>query len=281
MKISLLTDAPKHNLALMRLSAYHKAQGDSVLLNMPLFPADYRYASILFERNKKLFHADEYGGSQFPETCLPDYIESMKPDYELYENMPFSLGYTFRPCFNTCDFCVVPTQNHPDVEHHSIWEFHDSRFDIICLLNNNTFQDPCWKETFQEIWDEKLIVFDQSGYDLRLIDDEKAEALKKTKFTKRVHFAWDRIQDESLILSGLEVLKKHKIYDQMVYVIIGYNSTIEEDIHRCQKLIDYKQNVYIMIYKKSKERILFKRFMNSFMWKKYKTIKEGWENFNK
>jgi len=52
MKISLLTDAPRHNLALLKLSAYHKACGDEVLLNMPMIPADYRYASVLFEKNK-------------------------------------------------------------------------------------------------------------------------------------------------------------------------------------------------------------------------------------
>lgn len=50
MKISLLTDAPKHNLALMKLSAWHKRNDDTVLLNMPIFPADYRYASVLFEK---------------------------------------------------------------------------------------------------------------------------------------------------------------------------------------------------------------------------------------
>ena len=55
MKISLLTDAPKHNLALMKLSAWHKANGDQVMLNAPVFPADYTYASVLFEKNRNLF----------------------------------------------------------------------------------------------------------------------------------------------------------------------------------------------------------------------------------
>ena len=65
MKISLLTDAPRHNLALMKISAWHKKQGDEVLLNMPLFPADYTYASVLFEKNIKLFNANEYGGPAY------------------------------------------------------------------------------------------------------------------------------------------------------------------------------------------------------------------------
>ena len=119
MKISLLTDAPKHNLALMKLSAYHKNEGDDIIFNMPILPADYRYASILFSKNKKAFFADEYGGPAFDCTRLPDEIEKLKPDYDLY-GKDYSLGYTFRPCFNSCGFCKVPKMGHPDVEHHSI-----------------------------------------------------------------------------------------------------------------------------------------------------------------
>ena len=140
MKISLLTDAQKYNLALMKLSAYHKAQGDEVMLNAPLFPADKTYASVLFDWNKNKFTADKYGGPQFPKTILPPYIEELRPDYDLYK-LDHSLGYTFRPCYRKCDFCLVKTLRQPDRDHHSIWEFHEKKFKDICLLNNNTFLD--------------------------------------------------------------------------------------------------------------------------------------------
>lgn len=281
MKINLLTDAPKHNLALMKISAYHKAEGDEVMLNAPIFPADYTYASILFERNKNQFIADEYGGPIFPETILSKEVEAMKPDYDLY-GLKSSLGYTFRPCFNTCDFCYVPKMNHPDVEHHSIWDFHNPKFKNILLLNNNTFQDPRWKETFEEIWDADLILEDANGYDLRLLDEEKAEALKKTNWLKWCFFAWDRIQDDALMIRGLEIAKKYKL-KMRVYVLCGYDTTIEQDIYRCEKIIQNKFDPYIMPYlgktKASNEARRFKRFIDSFMWRKYKTLKEAWDNY--
>ena len=275
MKISLLTDAPKHNLALMKISAYHKREGDEVLLNMPIIPADYRYASVLFERNKNLFHADEYGGPAKNGTKLPYEIERLKPDYGLYA-LDFSLGYTYRPCSNTCHFCKVPRMNHPDIEHHSIWEFNDSKFKKICILNNNTFQDPRWKETFKEIWDADLTVIDENGYDLRLIDDEKAEALRKTKWYKKLHFAWDRMQDEALILHGIDIIKKYKFNNARAYVLIGYDTNLKQDIYRCQKLVDGNITPYIMPYKRTDHNRRFKRFIDSFMWRKHKTIKEAW-----
>jgi len=277
MKISLLSDAPRHNLALMQLSAYHKGCGDRVTLNMSLFPADYTYASVLFERNRNLFIADEYGGPAFNNSVSP--YSNLKPDYNLYPHNDFSIGYTFRPCFNTCGFCKVPKMNHPDIKHHSIWEFHDPKFKKICLLNNNTFFDKHWKETFGEIWDANLTVMDENGYDLRLLDDEKAEALKKTKFDNKLHFAWDRMKDEKQILNGLGILKKHKINNTHIYVLIGFNTTLNEDIHRCQKLIDFGHDPYIMPYKKTKQNRDFKRFIDTFMWRKYKTIEEAWKNY--
>ena len=278
MKISLLTDSPKHNLALMKISAWHKEQGDDVILNAPIFKSDYRYASILFEKNMAIFDADIYGGPAVKDSILPLEIEISKPDYTLF-NFQYSLGYTYRPCSNSCFFCKVPTFNHPDIDHHSIWEFHNKKFDTICLLNNNTFQDPKWKETFQEIWDADLFVMDENGYDLRLLNEEKALALKKTKFKTKLHFAWDRMQDETLILEGLKLLNKNKLNGSTVYILIGYDTTVEADLYRCQKIIEYKQTPYIMPFKRNKQNMRFKRFIDSFMWRKYKTVSEAWKNY--
>lgn len=214
MKVSLLTDAPKHNLALMKISAWHKAQGDEVSLNIPLWRSDKTYASVLFDCNIKRYIADIYGG---PAICSDwDGIDwSIRPDYDLYQHNDFSLGYTFRHCYRGCSFCRVPGLHIPLVEngHHSIWKFHDTKFKKICMLNNNTFFDKRWKETFEEIWDANLTVVDENGYDLRLIDAEKADALKRTKWdgSKDPHFAWDSMVDEPQIIKGLEEVKMQVI----------------------------------------------------------------------
>jgi len=275
MKISLLTDAPKHNLAIMKLSAYHKLAGNDVTLNMPIIPADYTYASVLFERNKKNFNADEYGGPAFNGGDLNIYL---KPDYDLYPHNDFSLGYTFRGCYRKCRFCKVP-KIETDFNHYSIWDFHDTRFKKICLLNNNTFFDGGWRETFEEIWDADLTIIDENGYDLRLLNDERAFVLKHTKWENKLHFAWDNIEDEEKIIRGLELLKKYKINNTHIYVLTGFDTTVEQDLHRCQKLIDYGHDPYIMPYRQIKIEKRFKRFIDTFMWRKYKTIKEAWEAY--
>lgn len=285
MKIGLLTDAPKHNLALMKISSWHKDRGDSVLLNMPLFPADYTYASVIYEKNTKKYRADEYGGSGFIQKGngdifrigtkpLSQEIDKTFPDYSLYPFNDYSLGFTFRGCYRKCEFCKVHKVEN-DFNHYSIWDFHDPKFKKICLLNNNTFFDKRWRETFEEIWDADLTVMDENGYDLRLLDDEKADALRKTKFDKQIHYAWDRMEDEKKILEGLKIAPKG-----MVYVLIGFDTTEEEDLYRCQKIHDAKFDPYIMPYNQIKKEKRFKRFIDTRMYRGYETVKEAWKDYN-
>ncbi len=276
MRINLYTDAPYHNLALMQLSTWHKRRGHEVSLNLPIMPCDLSCASILFERNRTMFNADYYGGPGVIDSppLYPIDLRFVMPDYALFP-IDYSLGYTFRPCFRKCPFCKVPDMNHPDTEHHSIWEFHDTKFNKICLLNNNTFFDKQWRETFEEILDAKLAVVDQNGYDLRLIDEEKADYLRRIHFHGKIHYAWDQVEDEEKILAGLKITPKGT-----VYVLIGFDTTEEQDIHRVQTIVDYGFDPYIMPYTQSKTEKRFKRFIDTFMWRKYKTISEAWKNYS-
>jgi hypothetical protein len=287
MIVNLITDAPKHNHALMKISTYHKQRGDDVYLNFPLMPSDRTYVSFLYSDSiNSGISGDVFGGPAFIGSnfhgrfnlSLPLDIELCAPDLGLYK-IDYSLGYSFRPCFRNCAFCKVGALQHPDTDHHSIWEFHNSSRSKICLLNNNTFQDKRWKETFEEVWDANLTVIDENGYDLRLVDDEKAAALKRTKFQGKLHFAWDRMKDEKEIVSGLECLKRHKVKGS-VYVLVEYDTTEAENIHRCQVLKDYGFDFYIMPYGGTVEGKKFKRFCDSFMWRKYVTIAEAWKDYN-
>lgn len=282
MKVMLLTDAPKHNLALMKLSAYHKKRGDEVYLNMPLIKADYIYASYIFtdgERYSTNLNRDNpnylliSGGiAVSPKIQLPEHIEKLKPDYSLF-NLDHSLGYTFRDCYRNCPFCKVP-QLPKERKHHSIWEFHEPRFDTIELLNNNTFFDPEWEETFKEIYEAKLWVI-ENGMDLRLLDDHKAWWIKRLRWKSQPKFAWDRMQDEKKIIEGLKLLKKYKI-NAMIYVLMGFDTTFEEDLYRCEIINSMGFDPFPMLYKPTPLLRKFRRMIYLRYYRKYKTIEEAW-----
>ncbi len=275
MRIKLITDAPLHNLALLKISAYEKAEGNDVFLGHPMDAADKTYASWLYRTSPK-YPADIVGGPGISYQRLPPEIEKLKPDYSLYK-LDFSLGYTWEYCPRGCPFCVVPKLVAPKV-HHSIWDFHDSRFKKICLLNNNTFSDPQWRETFEEIWEANLTIQDENGYDLRLMDEEKAEALARTRWDSQIHFAWDNLKDEKVILAGLALAKKHKL-SAMVYVLMGFNTSPDEDLYRCQMIHSMGFDPFPTLYRQTKALRTFRRFIYLRYYRKFPTLSAAWQDY--
>lgn len=253
MKVNILTpDSKMPNLAAMKISSYHKQLGDEVMLNIPLMPADKTYASVLFEWTHAPI-ADVVGGPGLdPSIRLPEEVEACRPDYTLYPDMDYSLGYTYRACHRACDFCKVKDMNEP-TDHRSIWTFHEAKFKKIALLNNNTFEDPRWRETFKEIWAADLTVKDHSGYDVRLINKEKALALAKTKFDGQFHIAWDSMKDKERVCKGIWAMLENgvKPYKIMCYVLVGYDTTEEEDIGRIEALRDWDIDPFVMPFNKN------------------------------
>jgi hypothetical protein len=248
----------------MKISAYHKKRGDTVILNSLTDPHDISYGSWLFTQK---YQTDIAGGPAVdPLIKLPPEIDDMPPDYDLYP-IDYSIGYTWSYCPRKCEACVVPNQQNPK-RHDSILKFHNARFSKICLLNNNTFSDPRWLDTFQEIWDLNLTVIEH-GFDVRLLDNQKAEALLKTRFDKQIHFAWDYMKDERKIIKGLQLAKEYGLHRQsMVYVLTGFNSSFTEDLYRCQQIHDLGFDPFVMVYNTKKrggqrQAKNFKRMVNN------------------
>lgn len=288
MNVNLCTDAKYHNLILMKFSAWHKKHGDRVWLN-GVGKFDLSYGSWLFDFSEKV-PCDIEGGPgitqngqrvlglhEHPEIGVQvgGFLDRLFPDYDLFPNVDYGLGYTYAFCPRHCPFCKVHLIDYPRSDkHRSIWEFHNPDFGKICLLNNNTFADPKWEETFEEIWDADLTVIDENGYDLRLIDEEKADALNRTKFDGYIHYAWDLMKDEQKVLNGLMIAPRG-----MVYVLIGFNTTQEENFYRCQKIHDLGHDPYVMPYNRTREERRFQRFINTRMYRKYPNIKEAWKDY--
>ena len=143
MKISLIdVDSKIPNLALMKISAYHKLKGDLVGFN--LSNPDKIYSSIIFKKNygKSLNgHLSDvpivYGGSGYDlNVKLPDEIEFIKPDYDLYPS-EYSQGFTSRGCNRNCYFCLVPKKEGCFKVNQHPKEFYDPKFKDIMLMDNN------------------------------------------------------------------------------------------------------------------------------------------------
>lgn len=131
------------NLALMRLSAWHKANGDFVEWWNPMKHYDRVYMSKVFTFTPDIdtvINADEIvtGGTGYKDYGrLPQEVEAMFPDYSIYPKYDAAIGFLTRGCIRQCPWCIVPRKE-GEIRPESTWreiKRPDSR--KIVFLDNN------------------------------------------------------------------------------------------------------------------------------------------------
>ncbi len=241
------------NLALMKLSAWHKARGDEVFLNFALAGCDQCYVSCVFSWNT---HRREYypdglvGGSGFSlDTKLPDEAEHIMPDYSLYD-LDHSMGFTSRGCIRRCPWCDVPQKEGGITPWASIYEFWDRRHYMIMLLDNNLLASPNWKDTLRDLIKEKLLVDINQGLDIRLVDDEKAHYLSKLTVGDYYRFSFDLPQMAQAVREGVRLLEGAGIPSSklLFYVLVGFDTNFEQDRERFALLKSLNCQAFPMQY---------------------------------
>lgn len=259
------------NLPLMKLSAWHKEQGDLVEWYDPSKHYDLVYMSKVFSFTNEPFeeiHADQVvkGGSgyaiqlidgkevfdQKKHSNLPDHIEHIFPDYSLYGITNTAHGFMSRGCPRGCFFCHVKAKEgckaYKVADLNEFWNGQKN----IELYDPNTLACPEWKDILQQLIDSKANVDFNQGVDIRLMTDEKCEMLMQMKI-KHIHFAWDRYQDKEFVVPKLQRFKEMTGWSRdkvTVYILTNYDTTMEQNLERVTTCRELGFNPYIMRYDK-------------------------------
>lgn len=273
------------NLACMKISAYYKELGDDVSLLLSwddIKNHDKVFVSKVFTDTPvpdgiTELSWVEYGGTGFffdKAPNLPDDIEHHFPDYHLYDDfvnekiangekrnefkefLDYSIGFVTRGCFRKCGFCV--NKKYDKVFCHSpLSEFYDPSRPKICLLDDNFFGFPKWRDILLELQSTGKPFKFKQGLDERLLTDEKCEVLCQSKYDGSITFAFDNVADYRLIEKKLQLIRKHTDKQFTFYVLCGYESQDVEDIRnvfvRIQLLMKYGCIPYIMRFEKYKD----------------------------
>lgn len=276
MKIGLI-DVDGHNfpnLPLMKLSAWHKQQGDEVHWYHPMFTGrcDKVYMSKVFSFTPdyaEIVIADEIikcgsgycielinGKEEYDkgrDNELPVEIEHIYPDYELYNALTIgtAFGFLSRGCPRGCEFChVAAKEGRCSKKVANLREFWDGQ-QYIKLCDPNTFACRDWEDLLGQLVESKAIIDFTQGIDVRLATPERIEMLNRMRI-KRVHLAWDN-PDQDLtedFRRFSECYKRKSESGKVVYVLVNFNSSIEQDLHRIYTLRDLKFDPYVMVYDK-------------------------------
>jgi hypothetical protein len=260
MKIGLI-DVDGHNfpnLALMKISAWHKAQGDQVEMFFPMSHYDKVYMSKVFDFTpdfETCINADEVikGGTGYDlKNKLPAEVENICPDYSLYPQFKQAYGFLTRGCPRGCKFCVVGRKEGlKSCKVADLRDFWKGQKEIV-INDPNLLACEDRMNLLQQLIDSKAWIDINQGFDIRFMDEEAAYMVNQLRL-KMLHFAWDDIKQSEVIIRNLTKFKKGTEFDfrkLRVYVLTNFDTTEEQDLYRIYKLKELGYDPYLMIFDK-------------------------------
>lgn len=289
MRIGLI-DVDGHNfpnLALMRISAYHKAKGDTVDWWWGWDHYDVVYMSKVFSDayspdidDPPNTDAIVRGGTgyaislkdgrevfdQSKNVPLIPEAEAMFPDYSLYPQYPFAVAMTSRGCPRGCPFCHVAAKEGRNVRKVAdVSDFWNGQ-KLIRVMDSNITACPDKRDLLRQYRDTGAWIDFFGGLDIRFLDDDDIADLNAMKI-KLLHFAWDNPNDDLEQRFASVGKKLNADYRRrIVYVLVNHNSTIEQDLHRIYTLRDLGYSPFVMVYNRPtapKEIKRLQRWCNS------------------
>lgn len=261
-----LIDVDGHNfpnLALMKISAWHKAQGDRVEWWWGLGGEyDLVYMSKVFDSTytpdipeplnaKRIIK----GGTGYGlDNRLPDEIEHIYPDYSIYPELTKETAYGFltRGCPRARDFCIVARKEgrrSVKVADLSEWWSGQKRIE---LLDPNLLACPDHMNLLQQLKESGSQVNFNQGLDARFLTPANIEAINAIRL-KDIHFAWDYMRESKAVLKGLQLYRdraSRKVHGAWgtVYVLTNHGTTMDENLYRIYTLRDLGFDPYVMVF---------------------------------
>lgn len=251
------------NYALMKISAWHKSQGDTVEWWYPLGNFDKVYSSKIFDftpENPYLPPETIRGGTGYDiKSVLPEEIENMFPDYSIYPDCDYAIGYITRGCPNKCRWCVVP-EKEGSIKPYRTWQ-------ELVRPDSSYFIDL------------------NQGMDARLVTDDIVEILSKIKWIKYIRFSCDTIGQIQAVENAVRMLCKHGVKPYRVFIYLLVTDDIHNATERVERLKKFRGiTIYAQAERNDRLGIVPNRLQLEFSQRyiysgKYRT--ETWEEYCK
>jgi len=233
------------NIALMKIAAYHKNNGDVVEWYFPFNKYDIVYKSKVFT-----FTPDHYGfinntnkiiqgGTGYDLLNeLPIEIDKIQPDYTIYPNLKYTYGFITRGCPNNCKWCVVPTKEGNIKPYMDIEDITQNQNGVI-LMDNNILAIDYGIKQIEKIIKLNIKVDFNQGLDARLINNDIAKLLSKVKWIESIRFACDSISMIDHVINAMELLEKHGVKRYRFNNYLLLNGNINDAYYRATELRKY------------------------------------------
>jgi hypothetical protein len=262
MKVLIIDiDSKIPNLALKKVEKYHTDKGDEVIWNMPLAKniVDKIYVSCVFTKNKSKCDfwkgfADIGGSGYSLDTVLPPEIDAVLPR--------INYGFTARGCIRNCQFCIVPRKEGKVRVVGDLLDLWDGKSRLVTVMDNNILALPDHFEMIcNQAMKHKIKLDFNQGLDHRLLTPEIVDLMARISHTE-YHLAFDYIAYQPSVERAINLLQSKGINRCNWYVLVGFDSTFQEDLIRLNYLREHNQNAYVQRYVQDKRFIPLARWAN-------------------
>lgn len=214
------------NYALMKISAWHKERGDTVEWWNPLDTYDRVYSSKIFDftpENPYLPEDTVKGGTGYDvKSKLPQEIDDMFPDYSIYPECDYSIGFITRGCIRNCPWCVVPKKEGKITPYRTWKQLIRPDTNKLVLMDNNILACEYGIEQLKSLIGTEIKIDLNQGIDARLVDERVADILAQLKWIRFIRFSCDTAAQIESIKKVARLLQKRgvKTYNIFIYLLV-------------------------------------------------------------
>mgnify|MGYP003288762120 CR=1 FL=1 len=279
------------NYALMKISAYHKARGDQVEWFNPMFAEQYDriYSSKIFDFTTEDQYLPERtikGGTGYGKfEDLPEEIDRMFPDYSLYPECDYAIGFITRGCPNKCPHCYVP-QKEGYIKPYRTWQ-EVVRQDTkkLVLMDNNILAHPHGIDQLRQLAETDYRIDINQAMSCFLVTDEIADILSKIKWIKYIRFSVDRKPQIEGVYKAAEKLTARGIPTSKLFLYCLLTDDLDDNLERIYAMRKLKNvTLYGMPYADMRkgvmpqrwQKIMAQKYIYSGQWRT-----SDWEDWKK
>lgn len=240
------------NLALMKLSEWHKKQGDNIGWWIPVLHYDRVYSSKVFDftpDNTELPDGAIRGGTGYRDLPidqeLPPEIDAMYPDYSIYPECDYAIGYLTRGCPNHCRWCVVPHKEGQIKPYQSWQDVVRYDTDKLVLMDNNILACDHGIAQLEGLIGSGYRIDLNQGMDVRLVTDGVAQILSRLSWIRFIRFSCDTKSQIEPIRRTIGLLGRYGVRPYRIFIYLLVTEDIEDAADRVESLKGYKAiNLY-------------------------------------
>lgn len=238
------------NFVLMKLSAYHKARGDTVEWWNAFFNASYGavYSSKVFDFTPENLYLPPdaiKGGTGYGLYAeLPPKVDILFPDYAIYPECDYAIGYLTRGCPNRCRWCVVPQKEG------NIRPYADFRRIVrpdtkkLVLMDNNILACEYGIEQLAELAGTDYRVDLNQGMDARLVNARIADMIARLNWIKYIRFSCDQIPQIDAIENAAALLVERGVKSSRLFIYLLVTADLENADYRVGRLKKLNVSIY-------------------------------------